>query len=182
MVENDRLRLEVISESSGEVYSSRRINNVNRLQLSIPIERRFGKNRFVIDGASCSTMNFKLSGALSHLCHAYLHFDTLLLHKKDELNRYKRLELKDFELVLNLQEKATRRYLNELIDHQALIRPDNAYRYFVSPRFMIRRGGEISFEEFDMLFKQDPLIKGCLGNYQIDQYKTWRTTKWIRTR
>jgi hypothetical protein len=182
MVENDRLRLEVISESSGEVYSSRRINNVNRLQLSIPIERRFGKNRFVIDGASCSTMNFKLSGALSHLCHAYLHFDTLLLHKKDELNRYKRLELKDFESVLNLQEKATRRYLNELIDHQALIRPDNAYRYFVSPRFMIRRGGEISFEEFDMLFKQDPLIKGCLESDQLNQYKTWRTTKWIRTR
>ena len=182
MVENDRLRLEVISESSGEVYSSIRINNVNRLQLSIPIERRFGKNRFVIDGAGCSTMNFELNGALSHLCHAYLHFDTLLLHKKDELNRYKRLELKDFESVLNLQGKATRRYLNELIDHQALIRPENAYRYFVSPRFMIRRGGEISFEEFDMLFKQDPLIKGCLGNYQIDQYKTWRTTKSIRTR
>ena len=124
MVENDRLRLEVISESSGEVYSSRRINNVNRLQLSIPIERRFGKNRFVIDGASCSTMNFKLSGALSHLCHAYLHFDTLLLHKKDALGRFERLQMKDFESVLNREEQSTRKYLKGLIDHQALIRPD----------------------------------------------------------
>ena len=181
MVENDRLRLEVISESSGEVYSSRRINNVNRLQLSIPIERRFGKNRFVIDGASCSTMNFKLSGALSHLCHAYLHFDTLLLHKKDELGHYKRLQLKDFESVLKLKGKATRDYLKELIDHQALIRPDKRRRFYVNPRFKIR-GGYISFEEFDMLFKQDPLIKGCLESDQLNQYKTWRTTKSIRTR
>ena len=181
MVENDRLRLEVISESSGEVYSSRRINNVNRLQLSIPIERRFGKNRFVIDGASCSTMNFKLSGALSHLCHAYLHFDTLLLHKKDALGRFERLQMKDFESVLNREEQSTRKYLKGLIDHQALIRPDKRRRFYVNPRFKIR-GGYISFEEFDMLFKQDPLIKGCLGNYQIDQYKTWRTTKSIRTR
>ena len=181
MVENDRLRLEVISESSGEVYSSRRINNVNRLQLSIPIERRFGKNRFVIDGASCSTMNFKLSGALSHLCHAYLHFDTLLLYKKDALGRFERLQMKDFESVLNREEQSTRKYLKGLIDHQALIRPDKRRRFYVNPRFKIR-GGYISFEEFDMLFKQDPLIKGCLGNYQIDQYKTWRTTKSIRTR
>ena len=181
MVENDRLRLEVISESSGEVYSSRRINNVNRLQLSIPIERRFGKNRFVIDGASCSTMNFKLSGALSHLCHAYLHFDTLLLHKKDELGHYKRLQLKDFESVLKLKGKATRDYLKELIDHQALIRPDKRLRYFVNPRFVIR-GGYISFEEFDMLFEQDPLIKGCLQSYQLNHYKIGRRTKSRRTR
>ena len=181
MVENDRLRLEVISESSGEVYSSRRINNVNRLQLSIPIERRFGKNRFVIDGARCSTMNFKLSGALSHLCHAYLHFDTLLLHKKDELNCYKRLESKDFESVLNREEQSTRKYLKGLIDHQALIRPDKRLRFYVNPRFKIR-GGYISFEEFDMLYKLDPLIKGCLESDQLNQYKTWRTTKSIRTR
>ena len=144
MVENDRLRLEVVSEITGDVLSSRSVNIANQLKLTIPIDPIFKKNQFLIDGAKCSTMPFDLNGALSHLCHAYLHFDTLLLHKKDELNRYKRLELKDFESVLNLQEKATRRYLNELIDHQALIRPDNAYRYFVSPRFMIRRGGEIS--------------------------------------
>jgi len=181
MVENDRLRLEVISESSGEVYSSRGLNNADVLKLIIPINPIFKNKQFLIDGASCSTLDFKLNGALSHLCHAYLHFDTLLLHKKDELNRYKRLELKDFESVLNLQEKATRKYLNELIDHQALIRPDKRRRFYVNPRFKIR-GGYISFEEFDMLFKQDPLIKGCLGNYQIDQYKTWRTTKSIRTR
>ena len=182
MVENDRLRLEVISESSGDVLSSRSVNIANQLKLTIPIDPIFKKNQFLIDGAKCSTMPFDLNGALSHLCHAYLHFDTLLLHKKDALGRFERLQMKDFESVLNLQEKATRRYLNELIDHQALIRPDNAYRYFVSPRFMIRRGGEISFEEFDMLFKQDPLIKGCLESDQLNQYKTWRTTKWIRTR
>mgnify|MGYP000173858183 FL=1 len=182
MVENERLRLEVISESSGDVLSSRSVNIANQLKLTIPIDPIFKKNQFLIDGAKCSTMPFDLNGALSHLCHAYLHFDTLLLHKKDALGRFERLQMKDFESVLNLQEKATRRYLNELIDHQALIRPDNAYRYFVSPRFMIRRGGEISFEEFDMLFKQDPLIKGCLESDQLNQYKTWRTTKWIRTR
>ena len=122
-------------------------------------------------------MNFRLNGGLSH----YLHFDTLLLHKKDELGRSKRLHMKDFMSVLNLEEKATRRYLNELIEHQALIRPDNRYRYFVNPRFVIR-GGYISFEEFDMLFEQDPLIKGCLQNYQLNHYKIWRRTKSRRTR
>jgi hypothetical protein len=45
-----------------------------------------------MDGASCSTLDFKLNGALSHLCHAYLHFDTLLLHKKDALGRFERLK------------------------------------------------------------------------------------------
>ena len=181
MVENERLRVEVVSESTGEVHSSRRLNNANVLKLIIPNDPIFKNKQFLIDGASCSTLDFKLNGALSHLCHAYLHFDTLLLHKKDELNRYKRLEVKDFMSVLNLKEKATRRYLNELIDHQALIRPDNAYRYHVSPRFKIR-GGYISFEEFDMLFKQDPLIKGCLEYNQLNIYKNWRTTKLIRNR
>ena len=181
MVENDRLRVELVSESSGEVYSSRRLNNVNVLKLIIPNDPIFKNKQFLIDGANCSTLNFKLNGALSHLCHAYLHFDTLLLHKKDELGRFERLQKKDFMSVLNLEEKATGIYLNELIDHQALIRPGNAYRYFVSPRFKIR-GGYISFEEFDMLFKQDPLIKSCLESDQLIQYKTWRTTKSIRTR
>jgi len=81
MVENERLRYELVSESTGEVYSSRRLNNINRLELSIPNEPMFGRNRFIINGARCSTLNYKNSGALSHLCHAYLHFDTLLLHK-----------------------------------------------------------------------------------------------------
>ena len=177
MVENERLRHELVSESTGEVYSSRRINNVNKVQLSIPVERQFGKNRFLIEGAGCLTMNFKLAGALAHLCHAYLHFDTLLLHKKDELNHYKRLEVKDFMLVLNLKPKATRKYLKELIDYQALIRPNNEFRYFVSPRFLIRRGGYISFEEIDMLLKHDLLIKDCLNHSQLIQYKSWKRLK-----
>ena len=182
MVEKDRLRSEILSENTGEVYSSRRLNIVNRSQLSIPSDPIFGKKQFLIEGARCSTMNFRLNGALSHLCHDYLHYDTLLLHKKDELGRSKRLHMKDFMSVLNLEEKATRRYLNELIEHQALIRPDNRYRYFVNPSFMIRRGGYISFEEFDMLFEQDTLIKGCLESYQLNHYKIWRRTKLRRTR
>ena len=181
MVEKDRLRVDILSENTGELYSSRRLNNVNELKLSIPNDPIFKKKQFLIDGARCSTMNFRLNGALSHLCHAYLHFDTLLLHKKDALGRFERLQMKDFESVLNREEQSTRKYLKGLIDHQALIRPDKRRRFYVNPRFKIR-GGYISFEEFDMLFKQDPLIKGCLGNYQIDQYKTWRTTKSIRTR
>ena len=181
MVEKDRLRSEILSENTGEVYSSRRLNNLNVLKLSIPNDPIFKKKQFLIDGSRCSTMNFRLNGALSHLCHHYLHYDTLLLHKKDELGEYKRLQLKDFMSVLNLEEKATRRYLNELIEHQALIRPDKRFRYFVNPRFVIR-GGYISFEEFDMLFEQDPLIKGCLQNYQLNHYKIWRRTKSRRTR
>ena len=117
MVKNDRLRVEILSENTGELYSSRRLNNVNVLKLSIPNDPIFKKKQFLIDGSRCSTMNFRLNGALSHLCHDYLHYDTLLLHKKDELGRSKRLHMKDFMSVLNLEEKATRRYLNELIEH-----------------------------------------------------------------
>jgi hypothetical protein len=57
-----------------------------------------------------------------------------------------------------VKKQSTRKYLKGLIDHQALIRPDKSRRFYVNPRFKIR-GGYISFEEFDMLFKQDPLIK-----------------------
>ena len=181
MVEKDRLRTEILSENTGEVYSSRRLNIVNRSQLSIPSDPIFGKKQFLIEGARCSNMDFRLNGALSHLCHAYLHFDTLLLHKKDELGRSKRLHMKDFMSVLNLEEKATRRYLNDLIEQEALIKPNNRYRYFVNPRFVIR-GGYISFEEFDMLFEQDPLIIGCLESYHLNHFKNWRRTKSIRTR
>ena len=181
MVENDRLLLEVVVATTGEVLSSRGINNVNVLKLTIPKNPIFKNKQFLMDGASCSTLDFKLNGALSHLCHAYLHFDTLLLHKKDELGRFERLQMKDFESVLNREEQSTRKYLKGLIDHQALIRPDKRRRFYVNPRFKIR-GGYISFEEFDMLYKLDPLIKGCLESDQLNQYKTWRTTKSIRTR
>jgi hypothetical protein len=181
MVENDRLLLEVVVATTGEVLSSRGINNVNVLKLTIPKNPIFKNKQFLMDGASCSTLDFKLNGALSHLCHAYLHFDTLLLHKKDELGRFERLQMKDFESVLNREEQSTREYLKGLIYHQALIRPDKRRRFYVNPRFKIR-GGYISFEEFDMLYKLDPLIKGCLESDQLNQYKTWRTTKSIRTR
>ena len=181
MVENDRLRAELFSEISGDIYSSIRVNIANGLKLIIPIDPIFKKKQFLIDGASCSTMNFKLNGALSHLCHAYLHFDTLLLHKKDALGRFERLQMKDFESVLNREKKSTRKYLKGLIDYQALIRPDKRRRFYVNPRFKIR-GGYISFEEFDMLFEQDPLIKGCLQSYQLNHYKIWRRTKSRRTR
>ncbi len=177
MVENDRLRLELLSESTGELYSSRRLNIVNKSQLSIPRNPTFGKKQFLIVGARSSTMDFRLNGALSHLCHAYLHFDTLLLHKKDELGDYKRLQLKDFMSVLKLGDKATKKRLKELIDHQALIRPDKRIRYFVNPIFIIRRGGSINFEEFDMLLKHDPLIKYCLDEYQFKQFNNWRILK-----
>ena len=46
-------------------------------------------------------MNLRLNGALSHLCHHYLHYDTLLLHKKDELGRFERLQMKHYKSVLN---------------------------------------------------------------------------------
>lgn len=177
MVENERLRYELVSESTGELYNSRRLNNINRLELSIPNEPMFGRNRFIINGARCSTLNYKNSGALSHLCHAYLYFDTLLLHKKDGSNQYKRLKLEDFMSVFRLQEKATRKQIKELIKCKALIRPDKARLYFVNPRFIIRRGGDISFEEIDMLLKHDLLIKDCLDYSQLIQYKSWKRLK-----
>ena len=46
MVENDRLRVELVSESSGEVYSSRRLNNVNVLKLIIPNDPIFKNKQF----------------------------------------------------------------------------------------------------------------------------------------
>ena len=180
MAENDRLRIELLSEGTGEVLRSRALNNVNMLKLTIPVNPIFKRNQFLIDGASCSTLSFELNGALSHLCHAYLHFDTLLLHKKDALGRAERLQMKDFASVLNREEKSTREYLKGLIDHGALIRPDKRRRLYVGPRFKIR-GGYISPEEFDMLLKHDPLIKDCIDEYQFKQFNNWRIAKSKRT-
>ena len=174
MAENDRLRIELLSEGTGEVLRSRALNNVNMLKLTIPVDPIFKRNQFLIDGASCSTLSFELNGALSHLCHAYLHFDTLLLHKKDALGRTERLQMKDFASVLNREEKSTREYLKGLIDHGALIRPDKRRRLYVGPRFKIR-GGYIRPEEFDMLLKHDPLIKDCLDDFYLSQYINWKT-------
>ena len=173
MVENDRLRHEVVSEITGVVYSSRNVNIANQLKLIIPVDPIFKNKQFLIDGASCSTLNYKLSGALSHLCHHYLHFDTLLLYKKDELGRYKRLKSIDFETILELKDKATREHINELVNHRVLIKPSKAYRFYVNPRFKIR-GGYISYEEFDMLLKHDLLIKYCLDDFYLSQYKNWK--------
>ena len=174
MAENERLRHEVVSESTGEVYSSKSVNISNQLKLIIPVNSIFMKNQFLIDGASCSTLNYKVSGALSHLCHHYLHFDTLLLYKKDELGRFTRLKSIDFETVLELKDKATREHINELVNHRVLIKPSKAYRFYVNPRFKIR-GGYISYEEFDMLLKHDPLIKDCLDDFYLSQYNNWKT-------
>lgn len=174
MAENDRLRHEVVSESTGEVYSSRSVNILNQLKLIIPVDPIFKNKQFLIDGASCSTLNYKVSGALSHLCHHYLHFDTLLLYKKDELGRFTRLKSIDFETVLELKDKATREHINELVNHRVLIKPSKAYRFYVNPRFKIR-GGYISYEEFDMLLKHDPLIKDCLDDFYLSQYINWKT-------
>jgi len=173
MVENDRLWHEVVSESTGEVYSSRNVNIANQLKLTIPINTMFKRNQFLIDGASCSTLNYKLSGALSHLCHHYLHFDTLLLYKKDELGRFSKLKSIDFEFILELKAKAIRGHINELIIHKVLIKPSNAFKFYVNPRFIIR-GGYISYSEFDMLLKHDPLILGCLDRNYLIQYKNWK--------
>ena len=176
MAENDRLRLELLNDSTGEVLSSRPLNNVKVLKLTIPKNPIFKHKQFLIDGFSCSTLNFELNGALSHLCHVYLHFDTLLLHRRDALGWFERLQMKDFASVLNRKEKSTRKYLKGLIDHQALIRPDKRRRLYVNPRFKIR-GGYISCREFDMLLKHDPLIKNCLDENQSKQFNNWRITK-----
>ena len=174
MVENDRLRHQVVSESTGEVYSSRSVNISNQLKLIIPVNSIFKNKQFLIDGASCSTLNYKVSGALSHLCHHYLHFNTTLLHNKDEYGRFTRLKSIDFETILELKDKATREHINELVSHRVLIKPSKAYRFYVNPRFKIR-GGYISYEEFDMLLKHDPLIKDCLDDFYLSQYINWKT-------
>ena len=173
MVENDRLMHQVVSETTGELLNSKSVNILNQLKLIIPVDPIFKNKQFLIDGASCSTLNYKLSGALSHLCHHYLHFDTLLLYKKDELGRYKRVKSIDFETILELKDKATREHINELVSHRVLIKPSKAYRFYVNPRFKIR-GGYISYEEFDMLLKHDPLIKYCLDDFYLSQYKNWK--------
>ena len=100
----------------------------------------------------------------------------VLLHKKDALGRAERLQMKDFESVLNREAKTTRKYLKGLIDHGALIKPDKRRRFYVDPRFKIR-GGYISPEEFDMLLKHDPLIKDCIDEYQFAQFNDWRILK-----
>ena len=176
MVKNDRLRLELLNESTGEVLRSRALNNENVLKLTIPVDPIFKRNQFLIDGANCSTLDFDLNGALSNICHNYLHFDTLLLHKKDMYGNVRRLNQGDFIDVLDRGKSATKRYISRLVKKEALIKPSYKYLFFVSPRFKIR-GGYISVEEFDMLLKHDPLIKNCLGEDQSIQFNNWKAEK-----
>ena len=46
MVENDRLLHLLLNDTTGELYTSRRLNIVNRSQLSIPRNPTFGKKQF----------------------------------------------------------------------------------------------------------------------------------------
>jgi len=179
MAENDRFDL-IAHKDTGQYKILGKATIADELKLTIPVDPIFKRNQFLIDGASCSTLSFELNGALSHLCHAYLHFDTLLLYKKDALDRSERLQMKDFASVLNREEKSTREYLKGLIDHGALIKPEKRRRFYVNPRFKIR-GGYISSEEFDMLLKHEPLIKNCLDEDQFKRFKNWRIAKLMLT-
>tara|TARA_B110000014_G_C19870015_1_gene450452 strand:+ start:83 stop:622 length:540 start_codon:yes stop_codon:yes gene_type:complete len=176
MVENDPYRIGLVNQRTGVVNDLGKVAIGKVIRLKIPNELIFKNKHFLIDGARCSTLNYKVSGALSHLCHHYLHFDTTLLHKKDEFGSFKRLKSIDFESILELKEKATREHINELVSHKVLIKPSKAYRFYVNPRFKIR-GGYISYEEFDMLLKHDLFIKDCLDHSQLIQYKSWKRLK-----
>ena len=47
MVEKDRLMAEILSENTGEVYSSRSVNILNQLKLIIPVDPIFKNKQFL---------------------------------------------------------------------------------------------------------------------------------------
>ena len=101
MAINDPLELFIADKTTGAFKTLGNANVPKVLKLTIPVDPIFKRNQFLIDGANCSTLDFDLNGALSNICHNYLHFDTLLLHKKDMYGNMRRLNQGDFIDVLD---------------------------------------------------------------------------------
>ena len=66
--------------------------------------------------------------------------------------------------------------MSGLVNAGALIKPDNRYRYFANPRFIIK-GGFVDCKEFHMLSMIDPKIRECLDDHQRKGYSNWKNAK-----
>ena len=133
-------------------------------------------SQFLIMTHECNSLDFEHCGALFQICSSFLHFNSFLLYKKNRVGDNERVKLQDFKNVLSREDKATGRLVSKLVKARALIKPDNRYRYFVSPRFIIM-GGYVDCEEFHMLSKIDPKIRKCLDDSQRKGYSNWKIAK-----
>ena len=166
-IDDDRV-LMVVNKNSGEMTQvSGNIYVAKKLKLI--------HNTFVMMGGKCVDLEHEQSGALFKICNSFLHIshDTLQLHKRNEIDQFKRVRLEDFENVLNRKDKAAGRMIASLVEAGALIRPSSSYRFYANPRFVIK-GGWISCEEFHMLSMIDPEIMKCLDEYNENGYKNWK--------
>ena len=141
--------------------------------LYIPKVLKLKASQFLIMGSQCGSLDFRHCGALFKICKSFLHFNTLLLHKKDNKGNLNRLKLQDFESVLDRKGKAAGNLISGLVNAGALMKPDKRYRYYVSPKYIIR-GGHIDCEEFHMLSKIDPTIIECLDDIGVKGYNNWK--------
>ena len=169
----DLVFLEGVNAKTGSVTTFGKLNIVDVLHLKIPKDAVYKKNQFLISGASCNDLNINQLGALLRICHTFLHFDTLLLHKKDRLGNMVRIKKNDLMDVLGLKIKTTGKIVNELVRLGALIKPNTKYRFFVNPKFIIR-GGYISCEEFNMLSRVNNDLKDCLDDIQRKNFINWK--------
>ena len=150
------------TQVSGNIYAAEKLKLIH-------------KGLFTMMSDECSLLAFEQCGALFKICNSFLHLrtNTLLLHKRNEIDQFKRLSLEDFENILSRKDKAAGRMISSLVESKALIRPNKSYRFYVNPRFIIK-GGWISCKEFHMLSMFDPKIRKCLDEFGEVGYKNWK--------
>ena len=167
-LEDDR-ELWLINKKTGDATQvSGNIHTTEKLKL-------IHHGLFIMMGNECSLLRVEQCGALFKICDSFLHLrtNTLLLHKRNEIDQFKRIGLEDFEKILSRKNKAAGRMISSLVKSKALIRPSKSYRFYVNPRFIIK-GGWISCKEFHMLSMIDPKIRKCLDKFSEVGYKNWK--------
>ena len=169
-IDDDRV-LMMVNKNSGEM------TQVSG-NIYIPKKLKLIHSAFVMMGGKCVDLEHEQSGALFKICNSFLHIshDTLQLHKRNEIDQFKRVRLEDFENVLNRKDKAAGRMISSLVEAGALIRPNKSYKFYVNPRFAIK-GGYLDCEEFHMLSMIDPKIRNCLDDQQRKGYINWKNAK-----
>ena len=152
----------VATQVSGNIYAAEKLKLIH-------------KGLFTMMSDECSLLEFEQCGALFKICNSFLHlrFNTFLVHKRNEIDQFKRVRLEDFKNILSRKDKAAGRMISSLVEAEALIRPNKSYEFYVNPRFIIR-GGWISCEEFHMLSMIDPKIRECLDKFNKAGYNNWK--------
>jgi len=138
-----KYRKQIIVEDSGEILKEAKIELPSSIKLH-------SKSKFVMKMEECSKLNIRLAGVFDRICMEFLHFESIILLKKDHKGNKSRPRSRDFRNVLGLGESMTRKYLKKLVQEKALIRI-GANRFMVNPNFAMV-GKNIPLEEAVILF------------------------------